>query len=172
MKQAMIRIRRPEALTLGLVLFVSLTPMVLFSSGELPREPLSRSAPLSKSAATAAYGKLPLSFEVNEGQTDRQVKFLSRGAGYGLFLTSTEAVLSLKAESGRPAQKNSLLPISRTQKPLLQKSAASKPAVLRVRLEGANSKGKVSGIDELTGKTNYFIGRDPAKWQRNIPTFA
>src|SRR5438128_10177087 len=40
------------------------------------------------------YGKLPLSFEINEGQTDAQVKFFSRGAGYNLFLTSTEAVLS------------------------------------------------------------------------------
>ena len=28
-----------------------------------------------------AYGKLPLSFEINRGQTDPQVKFLSRGSG-------------------------------------------------------------------------------------------
>ena len=48
------------------------------------------------------YGKLPLSFEANQGQTDSQVKFLSRGSGYSLFLTSTEAVLSLKKqETGR-----------------------------------------------------------------------
>ena len=42
-----------------------------------------------------AYGKLPLSFEANEGQTDERVNFLSRGSGYTLFLTSTEAVLAL-----------------------------------------------------------------------------
>lgn len=41
------------------------------------------------------YGKLPLSFEANQGQTDPQVKFFSRGHGYTLFLTSTEAVLAL-----------------------------------------------------------------------------
>src|SRR5688572_27325641 len=46
-----------------------------------------------------AYGKLPLSFEANEGQTDAQVKFLSRGSGYSLFLTANEAVLALS----RPA---------------------------------------------------------------------
>ena len=34
-----------------------------------------------------AYGKLPLSFEINRGQTDSRVKFLSRGSGYSLFLT-------------------------------------------------------------------------------------
>src|SRR5438128_12282193 len=41
------------------------------------------------------YGKLPLSFETNHGQTDSQVQFLARGGGYTLFLTPTEAVLSL-----------------------------------------------------------------------------
>jgi hypothetical protein len=44
------------------------------------------------------YGKLPLSFEVNQGQTAPDVKFLSRGPGYGLFLTPTEAVLLNQGE--------------------------------------------------------------------------
>src|SRR2546425_2470067 len=30
------------------------------------------------------YGQMPLSFEANQGQTDRRVKFLSRGDGYTL----------------------------------------------------------------------------------------
>ena len=34
-----------------------------------------------------SYGKLPLSFEANRGQTDAQVKFIARGSGYSLFLT-------------------------------------------------------------------------------------
>ena len=42
-----------------------------------------------------AYGKQPLYFEANRGQTDQQVRFLSRGNRYTLFLTSTEAVLTL-----------------------------------------------------------------------------
>jgi hypothetical protein len=41
----------------------------------------------------AAYGKLPLSFEINQVQTESRVKFLSRGSGYSLFLTGDEAVL-------------------------------------------------------------------------------
>ena len=49
---------------------------------------------------SVSYGNLPLSFEANEGQSDERVKFLARGQGYGLFLTPTEAVLSLRA----PAQ--------------------------------------------------------------------
>jgi hypothetical protein len=46
------------------------------------------------------YGKLPLQFEANRGQTDPRVRFLARGNGYTLFLTSTEAVLVLR--QGRP----------------------------------------------------------------------
>lgn len=40
-----------------------------------------------ESGALSAYGKLPLSFELNQGQTDGRVKFLTRGRGYSLFLT-------------------------------------------------------------------------------------
>jgi hypothetical protein len=42
------------------------------------------------------YGKLLLAFEVNWGQTNSRVKFLSRGSGYSLFLTNNEAVLALR----------------------------------------------------------------------------
>jgi hypothetical protein len=53
--------------------------------------------------ADADYGKLPLSFEANGGQTDRRVKFISRGSGYSLFLTSDGAVLALgSADSNVP----------------------------------------------------------------------
>ena len=41
------------------------------------------------------FGRIPLSFEANRGQTDAQVQYLARGPGYTLFLTATEAVLAL-----------------------------------------------------------------------------
>jgi hypothetical protein len=48
------------------------------------------------------YGKLPLSFEPNQGQTDPAVKFITHGSGYRLFLTNDGAVLNVqKAEGGR-----------------------------------------------------------------------
>ncbi len=49
-----------------------------------------------KQQIAAGYGKLPLTFERNQGQADPQVKFLSRGSGYALFLTPNQAVLSLR----------------------------------------------------------------------------
>ena len=53
-----------------------------------------------REATTAAhlaenYGRLPLSFEANHGQAPKSVCFLARGQGYGLYLTSEGAVLTL-----------------------------------------------------------------------------
>ena len=44
--------------------------------------------PAEKPQVRANLGHPPLVFEANQGQSDSQVKFLARGAGYGLFLTS------------------------------------------------------------------------------------
>src|SRR5258706_5939425 len=51
-----------------------------------------------------AFGKLPMHFELNRGQTDGQVKFLARGSGYTLFLTPGEAVLSLHKFEVKPGE--------------------------------------------------------------------
>jgi hypothetical protein len=41
-----------------------------------------------------------------------------------------------------------------------------------MKLVGASSVARVSGLDELPGKSNYFIGNDPNKWRTNVPTYA
>src|SRR5882762_4907066 len=47
-----------------------------------------------------AYGKLPLSFEENQGQTAPEVRYVSHGSGgYELFLTPQEAVLALRHDA-------------------------------------------------------------------------
>src|ERR1700741_796003 len=52
---------------------------------------------VKSSAPGSAHGfaPLPLWFEPNLGQTDPQVKFTAHGNGYTLFLTPTNAVVSL-----------------------------------------------------------------------------
>src|SRR5678816_3161978 len=44
-----------------------------------------------------ARGASSLQFEANRGQSDAAVQFLAHGNGFTLFLTATEAVLSLAA---------------------------------------------------------------------------
>jgi hypothetical protein len=108
----------------------------------------SAAAPKSASAkqgVVEAFSELPLSFESNAGQSDRQVCFLSRGPGYTLFLTSNEAVLV--------SEKNKL-------------------KVTRMKLVGANPTPRVRGSDELPGRSFYFVGNDPKNWQSKVPNYA
>lgn len=125
-----------------------------------------------------AYGKLPLHFEANQGQTDRQVKFLARGRGYSLFLTATEAVLVLRQSSDQP-HKHSLASGERArvkgvapEQTGQASSQSNRGAVLRMQLVGASPASQMVGLEELPGKANYFIGNDPTKWRTNIPTYA
>src|SRR5436309_1962128 len=99
------------------------------------------------------YGKLPLHFEANRGQTHEDVRFLARGAGYSLYLTADEAVLVLTRPNPDATQPR------------------GRPVVVRMSLVGAAPKPLVSGLDELPGKANYLIG-NPAKWRTNVPTYA
>ena len=107
----------------------------------------------------ASFLSAPLSFEANQGQTDSQVKFLSRGPGYGLFLTPTEMVLALR--KAKP-----------TQADAATDETPSESAVLRMRLVGANPTPELSGETALPGKVNYFIGNDHTKWRTHVPTYA
>jgi len=106
--------------------------------------------------AAEAYSKLPLRFEANQGQVDSRVRFLAQGPGYTLFLTSSEAVLALPAPS-------------RAGKPSADREHSS---TMAMRLVGANPASRISGSEELEGKSNYFIKNDPAKWRTNIPNYA
>lgn len=124
--------------------------------------------PKAQAKILDSYGKLPLSFEANHGQADARVKFLSRTSGYMLFLTGDEAVLAFKGKKA-----NTRGEIVGTAHKLPSSAAASKGgAVLRMKLRNANSAARATGVDELSGKSNYFIGNDPKKWWTNVPTYA
>ena len=119
--------------------------------------------PVQRVSIVESYGRVPLAFEANQGQTDPQVKFVSRGPGYGLFLTPSEAVLTLRRASKHE-------PNSPRAKASLQEEES---AVLRMKLVGASAAAtEVSGKDELSSKSNYFIGNDPKKWRTNIRQYA
>src|SRR5438477_4888670 len=112
------------------------------------------------------YGKFPLHFEANRGQIHKNVRFLSRGPGYSLYLIAGEAVLVLsKPNADTKRDSRSTPEQGDAQTPV-------KAVALRMHLVGAAPKPPVSGLDELPGKANYFIGQDPAKWRTNVPTYA
>ena len=94
-----------------------------------------------------AYGRLPLSFEANQGQTHSSIEFVARSTGYQLFLTPNEAVLVLRRPGAGPAD------------------------ALRMTLLGAKAE-RSHGVDQLPGTVSYLLGNDPAKWRTSIPTYA
>jgi len=144
--------------------------------------------PKTQARILDSYGKLPLSFEANHGQTDGRVKFLSRTGGYTLFLTADEAVLALSGKKKGSPQGLKPAPLaaaSGTAKAVpfpktvhgtssnKNDAAADQTTggVLGMKLRNANPAAKVTGVDELAGTSNYFIGNDPTKWRTNVPTY-
>jgi len=117
---------------------------------------------VNRTKVNANYGKLPLSFEANQGQTNPSVRFASRGEGYSLFLTDSAAELTLSKEDPHAAtyaaDKHSKLNL--------------KADVIRMELAGELPGVKPVGADPLAGKVNYFIGNDASRWHSNIPTYS
>jgi len=107
----------------GFVLAQSVRPVAI--NGNLVSKSKQMTAP-----AVQAYGNLPLSFEPNTGQADARVRFLSRGPGYTLFLTSEEAVLALPAPHGTTARS----------------AGRENPTIMRMRLAGANPASTIRGV--------------------------
>ncbi len=100
-------------------------------------------------AMSRSYGKLPLSFEANRGQTDARVQFLARGEGFTLFLAGDQAILKL--QSGKSSEVSS--------------------TALFMSLVGSSQNISASAEDRLPGHSNYLMGSDPAKWLRNLETY-
>ena len=128
------------ALPLSMLPRVAATPVATVKTN-----PTSPNTAAVKMSLSKNYGKLPLSFEPNMGQSDKQVRFLSRGPGYSVFLTPTEAVFSLRGNE--------------------------KAAVLRMKLTGANANARVKGEEQLQGRVNYLVGNNRDRWRTGIPTF-
>jgi hypothetical protein len=100
---------------------------------------------MSEKEALDAYGKLPLSFVPNEGQTDKAVRYYAQGAGYGFFFTKEGARLSFAdGEGGGHA--------------------------LGLDFLGADPHPTLEAQQRLSGEVNYLVGDDPAKWRQELPT--
>lgn len=75
-----------------------------------------------------AFLNVPQIFEANAGQVDEEVKFLSRGPGYTLFLTPTEAVVALA-------------------------KGQSATTTLRMSLVGASARPRLEGLEKLSARS-------------------
>lgn len=109
------------------------------------------------------YGQLPLRFEANRGQLASPVKFTSRNPSHTLFLTANEAVLELQKQGSKTQRENESANFAPSQ---------PESAIVKMKLVGASPESNVIALDELPGKSNYFIGDDPRRWRTNVANFA
>jgi hypothetical protein len=139
------------------------TLFIAASAGPVPSS--LATLPVQKAREAEKYGKIPLTFEANQGQADKSVKFLSRGSSYGVYLMGNEAALMLC----QPVYSTLRAPFHRPVSPLGKSAVCD---VLHMQLAGAKSTVGPIGEERLQGKVNYFVGSDPAKWLASIPTYA
>lgn len=144
---------------------------------------------VSRAKLNKSYGNIPLSFEVNSGQTDAKVNYIARGAGYNIFLTPAEAVLvfpgagnnsnqtTFETESADgvsdPDEAYQLSRFERLRARAAKQETSKKDAtVVRMRLEGANTHPRaIEGLEKLPGKVNYLLGDDSSQWRTDIPIY-
>jgi hypothetical protein len=110
-------------------------------------------------AAADKADPLPLVFEPNLGQTDPQVRFLTRAAGMTSFLTDRENVMVLSRRKGQPDARDP------------HKTPEIDQTVVRMKLEGARAPRSFEGMEKAESVSNYFIGNDPSKWVANVPHY-
>jgi hypothetical protein len=139
-------VSRGRAIGVALVLFI----LIVLAA------PLCIGVPRADAATARPSVHPPLDFEINQGQTDPRVAFLSRGSGYTLFLTADGAVMRLAPP--RPGRHNA--------------APAGRAAVVMMTWLGASPRPVIEGLDPLEAKSHYFIGNDPARWRTNVARYA
>ena len=161
-----------RASTVFIIAMMFTVCMCLCASAQVPKSSavsdanwdlMSQAHPDSKTIANT-FGKLPLYFEPNYGQSDGNVKFLSRGSGYTVFFNSTGLVLALRSPSS-DSDSNSNPDAKQPRRD------SSSPTTVEMQLLQSNPAADITGINELTGKVNYIKGNSPKLWIRQIPTF-
>ena len=102
---------------------------------------------VAESRALAAYGKLPIAFLENTGQTDARVRYYAHGNRFGFYLTQTEVRLvftSQRTDSG---------------------------VALALRFTGANPHALIEASERAPGEVNYIRGSDPAAWRTHVARY-
>jgi hypothetical protein len=126
----------------------------------------------------AAYAALPLAFEANQGQVDPQVKYMARGNGYKLFLTSSEAVFTVHKRGGDSEVRRMMMDrrigpskVKNLLRRRAQQNLKGTVAAVHMHMLGANPEARLVAEVPRSARLNYFIGRNPSKWHSDIPLF-
>lgn len=114
-------------------------------------------------ARTTPAGLKAPAFVENGGQWDPQVRFLAQTPGVNLWVTETGITYDFrKVEANKP-------PVG-TDKRKWVPSGKVRGHVVGMEFVGAK-RGTGRGVDELSGKLNYFLGKDASLWTTGVRRF-
>ena len=117
----------------------------LVNGGRFPLPSYFEPLPAKEASALSPNGDLPT-----------PSGFVSRGNGYTLYLTPSEALFALEGNSSSTRS---------------EPSSGSRDS-FSIRLVGANPSPAIEGLDRMAGYKSYFIGNDPSRWRTAVPHFA
>lgn len=116
-----------------------------------------------RSRISAAYGRLPMSFEENRGQVapvdgEAGTRFTARGAGYSLLIGEADATLVLAGADQAPSKKTGT-------------GQAPRRPVVRMRWVGGNAGARARAERPIAARSNYFRGNDRSQWRTGVRHF-
>jgi hypothetical protein len=118
----------------------------------IPIAPIIKQAVLLK--AKTIFDSMPVIFEKNEGQADKDVIFLARAKGLLVFFEKSE-IAFVSAVSAENSRIENSANASKSEADHIQ-SSVNKANVVRLRFEGSRPVSPV-GQERLLGKSNYFV---------------
>ncbi len=139
---------RNSLLVLGLLLLVYL-PLAIGYKTSLPNSLVEKQPKVNKEKV---YFQLPLAFEKNQGQADKQVSFLTHTKNQSVFFTPKEVVISIKENQ-------------------ITNSKEVEQDVLRMQLVGAKEINPIA-LEPIAAKVNYLVGNTPENWQKNVSCYS
>ena len=102
---------------------------------------------IDQARALNNYGKLPVAFIENMGQTDARVRYYALGNRFAFYLTQQEVVLAFANRS------------------------ADSGVALGLRFVGANPHPRIEGVARAPGEVNFLQGDDPAEWRTHVARY-
>ena len=147
----------PGGLTLAVVLLLALASPVLA---------VSRDAEIPSSQTPGPVPARGL-FTENAGQLARDdIRFIASAGGIDAGFTRDSVLLRIA--DGPPLSR-------RTSDRVAGLAARADPerergVVVRIAFEGARSV-EPRGMDEVAGRSHFLLGRDPARWRTDVPSF-
>jgi PKD repeat protein len=134
----------------GLIVALSTLPVL----GHAPAPPV---GPLEGAPNLASgFGRLPLVFVPNQGQSSMPTRFEAHGMGGSLAFAPQEIMLTLPGASDAP----------------FAETTGNPGQTLRLRFIDANPALVIDAGRSLPGEVNYYLGSDSGQWYTHLPTYA